>query len=127
MSGTAPPEQCSDALMPCRTIAHSSRADVCGFTDGEREATMLTRPDDACDVCCHVKNCEQMATARCMHCGHPCCAAHIHLVTITRRDEKRPPGMSPIVRLPIRTETYALCSRCSTKPVPWPMPLSSQQ
>ena len=82
---------------------------------------MVTQPDDGC---CHIKGCGQLATTHCMHCGHPCCPAHLHKVSLTRRDEKRPPGMSPIVRLPLHTETYALCQRCSTKPVPrlTPMP-----
>jgi hypothetical protein len=81
---------------------------------------MVTRPDDGC---CHVKNCGQAATAYCMRCGHPCCAAHIHHVSITWREENRPPGTDATVRLPIRTETYTLCLRCSTKPVPRLMPL----
>lgn len=83
---------------------------------------MVTRPDRPDDGCCHVKNCGQMATVHCMHCGHPCCAAHIRHVSVTRREERRPPGMSATVRLPIRTETYLLCQRCSTKPVPRLMP-----
>lgn len=76
---------------------------------------MVTRPDDGR---CHVKSCDLVATSHCMRCDQPCCSAHIRQVTITLRDEKRPPGMSAIDRLPIRTETYALCPRCSTKPVP---------
>lgn len=80
---------------------------------------MVTRPDDGC---CHVKSCGEMATTHCMYCGRPCCPAHIRHVSITLRDEKRPPGMSAIDRLPIRTETYMLCLRCSTKPVPRLMP-----
>lgn len=70
------------------------------------------------DVSCHIKDCEQVAAAVCEHCGHPCCLAHVRRVSITYRDDQRPPGMSASARLPIRTETYMLCLRCSTKPVP---------
>jgi hypothetical protein len=76
---------------------------------------MVTQP---ADECCHVKDCEQIAAVVCEHCGHPCCLAHARRVAITFRDEHRPPGMSASARLPIRTETYTLCLRCSTKPVP---------
>lgn len=76
---------------------------------------MVTRPDDGR---CHVKSCDLVATTHCMHCGQPCCPAHIHHVSITWREDKRPPGTGATDRLPIHTETYALCPRCSTKPVP---------
>lgn len=76
---------------------------------------MVTRPYDGC---CHVKNCGQAATAHCMRCGRFCCPAHIRHVSITWREEKRPPGTSATDRLPVRTETYTLCPHCSRKPVP---------
>lgn len=83
-------------------------------TDAERETTMATQPGD---LFCALKNCEQPASAICEHCGHAYCPAHLRAVSITYRDDQRPPGMSPSARLPIRTETYALCPRCSMKPI----------
>lgn len=80
-----------------------------------RETTMVTQTGD---ICCQVKDCGRMAVAVCEHCGHPCCLAHVRHVSITCRADRRPPGMSASARLPIRTETYTLCLRCSTKPVP---------
>ena len=76
----------------------------------------MTRPSD--EVYCHVKECEQLATTVCEHCGRPCCHTHVRHFSITYRDDQRAPGMSATARLPIRTETYLLCPRCSTKPVP---------
>lgn len=105
-----------------RMFAHVSHADANGSMTSEWEATVEAQP---VDVYCHIKNCEQLATERCMRCGQSFCLAHIHRVSIMRRAETRPPGMSATVRLPIRTETYALCARCSSKPVPGAMRLPS--
>lgn len=68
-------------------------------------------------VPCHAKGCPQIATEVCERCGHPCCPTHIRHISIMHRDERPQPSVDASVRLPTRVETYALCPRCSTKPV----------
>lgn len=119
LSPFIPPAGVSARDVPVRRCsveqAQAPTARTHDFTDDEREITMVTR---AGDVCCHVKNCEQLATAICERCNHPCCSAHLRHVTVRWRDEQLPSGISASVRLPTHTETYALCPRCSTKPIP---------
>jgi hypothetical protein len=68
---------------------------------------------------CHVRSCGQPAAFVCDRCGKPCCADHIrHLVVERRQERDSAPGMSgALTRMPTRTEAYAFCQRCSTKPV----------
>ena len=69
---------------------------------------------------CYVKGCSELGTVPCDRCGRTYCPAHVSQLVIQRRDDssERAASRDMLARLPTRTETYALCSLCRTKPVP---------
>lgn len=69
---------------------------------------------------CHAKGCSEPATALCDRCGHSFCQTHLRPLVIQRRTERSKHYVLPdtLARLPTRSETYVLCSRCRSKPVP---------
>lgn len=66
---------------------------------------------------CHIKTCPGVAIEVCERCSHAYCATHIRHITIMHRDEPLRSHMEALNRLPTHVETYALCLRCSTKPI----------
>lgn len=69
---------------------------------------------------CGAKGCSELATTTCDRCGRPFCPVHVWHLVVQRRDERsaRSTHLDTLARLPTRTETYALCISCRTKPVP---------
>lgn len=69
---------------------------------------------------CNAKDCSEAATALCERCGQSFCSAHLGQVVLHRREERSAQStrQSALERLPTRTETYALCAACQSKPVP---------
>lgn len=69
---------------------------------------------------CYTKGCVEPTTVLCDRCGRLFCPAHGGYIVVHRREERseRPTRQGVLARLPIRVETYALCSRCRSKPVP---------
>jgi hypothetical protein len=69
---------------------------------------------------CSANSCSELATTTCDRCGRPCCPVHVWQLVVQRREEHsaRSTHLDTLARLPTRTETYALCISCRTKPVP---------
>lgn len=70
---------------------------------------------------CYIKGCSELGTVLCDRCRRTYCPAHVSQLVIQRRDDssERAPSLDMLARLPTRTETYALCSSCRTKPIPY--------
>ena len=70
-------------------------------------------------VPCHAKTCTELASVTCDRCGQQWCTNHIVYVTVQRREQfnMQSPHFNALSRLPLRTETYALCPLCKGKPV----------
>jgi hypothetical protein len=66
---------------------------------------------------CHTKQCSQLASYSCDHCGRAYCALHIRQISVERR-QARTHEDNGLARLPTFTETYWLCPSCWNKPVP---------
>lgn len=69
---------------------------------------------------CHARECALPASVACESCARLCCEDHVRRITIERREEpvEIRGSRGALGRVPTRTETYALCPRCSTKPIP---------
>lgn len=67
---------------------------------------------------CEIAKCGLPAVGACDNCGHLCCATHLTRLTLERRATTRESAgrREPLARLPVRTETYLLCPRCSKRP-----------
>ncbi len=72
------------------------------------------------DATCHTKDCLELATQVCERCGQSYCSTHVRHLVIERREERSEYSqqLGALRRLPTYTESYTLCLRCSTKPVP---------
>ncbi len=77
----------------------------------------MLRMTDA--VTCHVKGCDAPVMVPCESCGRPCCSDHAYRVTLVRREEpvELPGHRGQLEHVPVYTETYMLCLRCSKKPI----------
>src|SRR5512146_937974 len=69
---------------------------------------------------CHARECALPAVVACESCARLCCEDHVRRITIERREEpvEVRGSRGALGRVPTRTETYTLCPRCSTKPIP---------
>jgi hypothetical protein len=76
---------------------------------------------EALSVTCDAKGCAELATVTCDRCGRLFCPNHVGQLVIQRRveDGARPTDLSALARLPTRSETYALCVSCRSKPIPF--------
>lgn len=69
---------------------------------------------------CHILACGATAVFQCASCGRACCDSHGRTVTLERRAEQLETSGHRwmLERMPTRTETYVLCARCATRPIP---------
>jgi len=102
---------------PHAAITHNAASDADGC-----EAADTERASDTC----YGKGCALPATTTCDRCGQRFCTAHCRQLVLKRRDDssERPTHQGMLERLPMRTESYTLCVRCRTKPVPRDLPAS---
>jgi len=68
---------------------------------------------------CYVLGCVSPVAFVCASCRRACCESHGRSVSIERRAERLEQSGHPwtLQRVPTRTETYALCLRCSKRPI----------
>jgi methionyl-tRNA synthetase len=75
---------------------------------------------EAVSTVCDTKGCTELATTTCDRCGRLYCPLHVRHLVVQRREESTAQSthLGTLARLPIRSEIYALCTSCRTKPVP---------